>query len=77
MTFFEQAVAADGTPEAFEGLSWAAWWLDHLEMLFEARERAYHLYRKRGDTAGAARMATWLACDQLDVHGAVAGGSHN
>jgi hypothetical protein len=28
MTFFERAAAAEETPEAFEGLSWAAWWLD-------------------------------------------------
>jgi LuxR family maltose regulon positive regulatory protein len=72
MTFFEQAAAAEETPEAFEGLSWAAWWLDRPEVLFDARERAYRLYRKRGDAAGAARMATWLACDQLDFHGAFA-----
>ncbi len=78
LAFFERAVAAGAAPEpeAFEGLSWAAWWLDRSEVLFDARERAYRLYRKRGDAAGAARMATWLACDQLDFHGAsaVAGG---
>jgi LuxR family transcriptional regulator, maltose regulon positive regulatory protein len=72
LTFFERAVAAEETPEAFEGLSWAAWWLDHSGVLFDARERAYRLYRKRGDATGAARMATWLACDQLDFHGAFA-----
>jgi LuxR family maltose regulon positive regulatory protein len=72
MTFFERAAATEETPEAFEGLSWAAWWLDRPEVLFEARERAYRLYRKRGDAAGAARMATWLASDQLDFHGAFA-----
>ena len=67
---------AEETPEAFEGLSWAAWWLDDAEAVFAARERAYHLYKDAGDVAGAARMATWLACDQLDFHGAfaVAGG---
>ena len=73
---FEQAAGAEETPEAFEGLSWAAWWLDDAEAVFAARERAYHLYTEAGDVAGAARMATWLACDQLDFHGAfaVAGG---
>ncbi|MDQ4030024.1 MAG: helix-turn-helix transcriptional regulator, partial [Actinomycetota bacterium] len=69
---FEQALAADATPEAFEGLSWAAWWLDDGRSVFEARERAYRLYRQRGDAAGAARMATWLAADELDFHGAAA-----
>ncbi len=59
-----------------EGLSWAAWWLDDAEAVFDARQRAYRLYEEAGDVAGAARMATWLACDQLDFHGAfaVAGG---
>ena len=73
---FEQAVGAEETPEGFEGLSWAAWWLDDAETVFAARERAYHLYKDAGDGAGAARMAIWLACDQLDFHGAfaVAGG---
>lgn len=67
---FEQALAANETPEALEGLSWAAWWLDDAEAVFRAREGAYRLYRKRGDAAAAARMATWLAADQLDFYGA-------
>jgi RNA polymerase sigma factor (sigma-70 family) len=73
---FEQATGAEETAEAFEGLSWAAWWLDDAGTVFAARERAYHLYKEAGDVACAARMATWLACDQLDFHGAfaVAGG---
>jgi LuxR family transcriptional regulator, maltose regulon positive regulatory protein len=69
---FEAALADEESPEAFEGLSWAAWWLDDAEAVFAARERAYRLYRKEGDAAGAARMATWLAADQLDFHGAAA-----
>jgi LuxR family maltose regulon positive regulatory protein len=68
--YFEKALAEGETPEAFEGLSWAAWWLDDAETVFETRERAYRLYRTSGDTAGAARMATWLAADALDFHGA-------
>lgn len=69
---FEAALAQEETPEALEGLSWAAWWLDDAEPMFAARERAYRLYRKRGDAPDAARMATWLAADQLDFHGASA-----
>ncbi|HWB57456.1 MAG TPA: LuxR C-terminal-related transcriptional regulator [Gaiellaceae bacterium] len=73
---FEHAVAHEETPEAFEGLSWAAWWLDDADAAVAARERGYRLYRQRGDPSSAARMATWLAADQLDFHGAsaVAGG---
>jgi LuxR family maltose regulon positive regulatory protein len=63
-------LAAEETPEALEGLSWAAWWLDDAEAVFSAREAAYRLYKTRGDAAGAGRMATWLAADQLDFRGA-------
>ena len=69
---FEEAFAAEESPAALEGLSWAAWWIDDAEAVFDARERAYVLYRNRGDAAGAARMATWLAADQLDFRGAAA-----
>src|SRR5262245_57188786 len=69
-SLFENALAREESPESYEGLSWAAWWLDDAETVFTARERAFGLYRERGDAAGAARMATWLAADQLDFHGA-------
>jgi DNA-binding CsgD family transcriptional regulator len=69
---FEEALSLEQAPEAFEGLSWAVWWLDDAEAVFETREQAYRLYRKRGDAPSAARMATWLAADELDFHGALA-----
>ncbi len=69
-THFEKALECEETPEAFEGLSWAAWWLDDAEAVFAAREGAYRLYRTKGDASDAARMATWLAADQLDFNGA-------
>ena len=59
-------------PASLEGLSWAAWWLDEAETVFAARRGAYRLYRRAGDDRGAARMATWLAADQLDFYGAYA-----
>jgi LuxR family transcriptional regulator, maltose regulon positive regulatory protein len=65
-------LAAGETAEAQEGLSWAAWWLDDADTVFAARERAFRLYDERGDGAGAARMATWLAVDELDFRGAFA-----
>jgi hypothetical protein len=67
---FVQALAAAETPEALEGLSWAAWWLDDGDGVFSAREGAYRLYHARGDPTGAARMAIWLAVDELDFRGA-------
>jgi hypothetical protein len=52
---FKEALANEETPEAFEGLSWAAWWLDNAAVVFDARERAYRLLQERGDAAGAAQ----------------------
>jgi DNA-binding NarL/FixJ family response regulator len=71
-----EPLAAGETAAACEGSSWAAWWLDDADAVFAARERAYRLYRESDDTAGAARMAIWLAADQLDFRGswAVASG---
>ncbi len=68
---FAAAAAGSGSAEAFEGLSWAAWWRDDAHAVFAARERAYALYRRRGDPAAAARVATWLAADELDFRGAL------
>jgi DNA-binding NarL/FixJ family response regulator len=68
---FEKATAGEESAEGFEGLSWAAWWGDDGSAVFAARERAYTLYKLRGDRAGAARMATWLAADELDFNGAL------
>ena len=69
---FDGALREVETPEALEGLSWAAWWLDDAPAVFETRLRAYRLYRQRSDPASAARMAIWLAIDHLDFHGAFA-----
>ena len=69
---FLEMLDADETPEALEGLSWAAWWLDDAEGSFESREAAYRKYRARGDAGDAARMAVWLAADHIDFHGALA-----
>jgi LuxR family maltose regulon positive regulatory protein len=69
---FDAALADGESPDALEGLSWAAWWLDDASTVFAAREGAYRRYRERSDAASAARMATWLAADELDFHGAAA-----
>src|SRR5919109_3155173 len=66
---FEYALAVDETPEALEGLSWAAWWMNDADTMFKARERAYAAYRSSKDPRGAARMATWLGTDHVDFRG--------
>jgi ATP/maltotriose-dependent transcriptional regulator MalT len=65
-----EAAAADGdAPEAWEGLSRAAWWQGDEPATLAARERAHHAYAAAGDAHGAARMAMWLASDHLDFRG--------
>src|SRR5215467_9927580 len=66
---FTTALRSREAPEAFEGLGWAEWWLDRPPASFAARERAYALYRKRGDRRAAARVATALAVDYIDYRG--------
>jgi LuxR family maltose regulon positive regulatory protein len=73
---FERALAADETPEALEGLGWAGHALNDERLTFDARERAYRLFRERGDAQSAGRVAAWLAADSLEFRGepAVANG---
>ena len=58
---FEQALRERQSPEALEGLGLAGWWLDLAGVVFVSSERAYRLYRDRGDRRGAARVAIWIA----------------
>jgi len=69
---YDALVAERETAEAVEGQSWVAWWLDDGDVVFSARERAYHLYREAGDMLGAARMAIWLGNDYIDFYGEMA-----
>jgi ATP/maltotriose-dependent transcriptional regulator MalT len=73
---FEAVLQVDEDPEALEGLGLAAWWLDLADVVFDARERAYRLYRERDDTLAAARLAVTLAWDTAAFRGehAVANG---
>jgi LuxR family maltose regulon positive regulatory protein len=66
---FESSLEAGEDPESLEGLGLAAWWLDLAEVVFDARERAYRVYRERDDALGAARMAVWLAWDAAAFRG--------
>ena len=73
---FQASIAARETPQALERLGLAAWWLDDAVLTFDARERAFRLYRDLGDALGAARVALWLTWDYLAFRGdtAVASG---
>jgi LuxR family maltose regulon positive regulatory protein len=72
---FEAALAERTSAEALEGLSLAAWWLDAAHAMFSARERAYALYRKRGDRRAAGRVATLLGIDHYQFRGEAAIGN--
>jgi LuxR family transcriptional regulator, maltose regulon positive regulatory protein len=58
---FSEAVATGGGPEAHEGLTTAAFWLDRPDAVFDAAERAYAGYREVDRPVDAARMAIALA----------------
>ena len=69
---FLAIVAEDDSAPAWEGLSWAAWWLADEELTFKARENAFRGHRAAGDWCGAARMAVWRASDYVDFRGELA-----
>jgi LuxR family transcriptional regulator, maltose regulon positive regulatory protein len=73
---FEDSLKATESPEAFEGLGMACWWLEDYAMGIDARERAYRLFRQAADSRAAARVAIWLSNDYADFRGesAVANG---
>ncbi len=70
---FEQALRSDpDSAEAWDGLSWACWWLEDGTAAIQAREHAYRWYKDTGERRAAARMAIWLANDHLDFRGEAA-----
>ena len=66
---FSEAVAADPTPEALDGLGRTLWWLGDVDGAIDHRERAYASLRERGETAAAARIALWLAREYQEAVG--------
>jgi LuxR family transcriptional regulator, maltose regulon positive regulatory protein len=66
---FDAALAVERTPEAHEGLAWAAVWLNDGDGAIEAFEGAHRLYLERGDRRGAGRVACWLAWSYSSFRG--------
>ena len=54
---FRAALTLQETAEAWEGLGLALWWLNDLDGAFDARERAYSLFRARGDRRPAGLLS--------------------
>src|SRR5256885_12816906 len=69
---FQASIAAGETPQALEQLGLAAWWLDDAALTFDARERAFRLYREHDDPLGAARVGLWLVWGYLPSRGGTA-----
>jgi ATP/maltotriose-dependent transcriptional regulator MalT len=59
-TTFEDAVAARDTGEGHFGLAAALWWLGDNHGSVAHCTRAYSLFRRSGETAGAVQCALWL-----------------
>jgi ATP/maltotriose-dependent transcriptional regulator MalT len=57
---FTTALHEEDVPEGLNGLADALWWLGDTQASVEHRERAYALFRKRSDAAGAATTALTL-----------------
>lgn len=66
---FAAALAEADAPELHDGLGLALWWLRDVDGGIAEREQAYAAFRKRGDTARAARIAMWLATEYLEAVG--------
>jgi tetratricopeptide (TPR) repeat protein len=58
---FEAALAVEETPEAHEGVAWAAVWTNEGDAAIAAFDHAHRLYLARDERRGAARVAGWLA----------------
>ena len=73
---FEAALAVEETPEAHEGVAWAAVWVNDGDRAIAALDRAHRLYVERGDRRGGARVAGWLGWCYASFRGqlAIAGG---
>lgn len=66
---FEAALERDQTPDGLDGLGQALYWQGRYPQALEHRERAYALYRQRGEPRRAAFVAVQLA----QLHGLLYG----
>jgi ATP/maltotriose-dependent transcriptional regulator MalT len=61
--WFEEALAVEASPAAYEGLGVAARYLSDAEVAVSAHERGYRLARLQEDQSAAAKLAAQLAID--------------
>jgi len=65
----EDALKEKETPEAYEELAWAYWWLNDGESVFDLRTKAYNLYLKNNNKPGASRTSCWIGLDYIEFKG--------
>lgn len=66
---FSAALEHAETAEAYDGLATCCRFIGALDESLAARERAYRLFRERGDAAGATIAAAWLGRDSAIPRG--------
>jgi DNA-binding CsgD family transcriptional regulator/predicted negative regulator of RcsB-dependent stress response len=71
---FRAALAAGEDPEVLAGLADALWWLGDIRQSMTHRERAFALFRERGDPLSAAALGWLLSLDHCDNLGNTASG---
>src|ERR1051325_11078536 len=62
---FETALKDSDSPEAHDGLGLALWWLNDISASHEQRTQGYLGYKSNGNLPKAARLAVWLAREQV------------
>lgn len=68
-THFEAALQTADSPAAHDGLGLALWWLNAVSAAHEQRTLAYLGYKQQGEVRRAARLAAWLAREQVFLRG--------
>jgi hypothetical protein len=71
-----KALEAEESPEVYEELARACWWVNDTASVLEYRTKAYQLFLDKNNKNGASRNASWLGIDYLELKGefAVANG---
>ena len=62
---FEQALQVEDSPQAHDGLGIALWWLNDIHASHRQRIQAFNGYKERGAVQKAARIAAWIAREQV------------
>ena len=67
---FVDALKAEESPEARDGLGYALWWLGDVASALEVHERAYAAYAERDESRAAERLALFMSSESADCRAA-------